>query len=145
MVHSWAVRYTKHAVLCTSTRSYTQQATETPGQSMFQAQQKHGVRTWNLHLLPKPAAALSSFARCACTGLRVMPCAVQPHLLLMCLLLPPMPQPTSTICATAMQRVMQNSCMDHDALNVDCRFTKLQKGLLYPLCMSDTVGVSSRE
>ena len=33
-----------------------------------------------------------------CTGLRVMPRAAQPNLLAMCRLLPPMPQPTSTIC-----------------------------------------------
>jgi hypothetical protein len=39
--------------------------------------------TWNLHLSPKPAAALSSFARAACTGLSVMPCAVHPNLRLM--------------------------------------------------------------
>lgn len=59
------------------------------------------ILTWNLHLSPKPAAALSSFARAACTGLSVMPCAVHPNLRLMCLLLPPMPQPTSTICRQA--------------------------------------------
>jgi len=33
-----------------------------------------------------------------CTGDSVMPSALQPNFLEMCLLLPPMPQPTSTIC-----------------------------------------------
>jgi len=33
----------------------------------------------------------------ACTGLSVRPRAVQPYFLAMCLLLPPMPHPTSTI------------------------------------------------
>ena len=35
----------------------------------------------------------------ACTGLRVSPRAEQPYILAMCLLLPPMPHPMSTICA----------------------------------------------
>lgn len=96
-------------LLCTSSLLRTEHQTCPHTQQMQggctnpKSSNTRGVHTWNLHLLPKPAAALSSLARCACTGLKVMPCAVQPYLLLMCLLLPPMPQPTSTNCVVTMQ------------------------------------------
>jgi hypothetical protein len=53
--------------------------------------------TWNEHLSPRPALSLIALARAACTGLSVIPRAVQPYLRDMWRLLPPMPQPTSTI------------------------------------------------
>ena len=53
-----------------------------------------------------------------CTGLSVIPCAVQPNLRAICLLLPPMPHPTSTICMhprplSAAQSVHADVCCEH--------------------------------
>lgn len=59
------------------------------------------LATWKLKYLralpSNPWAAASSWALCACTGLRVMPWHLAPYFLARYLELPPIPHPTSTI------------------------------------------------
>ena len=65
----------------------------------------------------RPNESCSSWralAKRTCTGLSVMPRASQPNFWAMCLLLPPMPQPTSTICSGGLEGRQKGAVAAHD-------------------------------